>query len=402
MRRGNSVPRLAKGIWIANALVIVGMGSLFVLSRLGAPSSGADAASLPADEPLPTKHGAAPLHTGEAPSASTGALVTPSAAPTLRPPTTTRSRTATQTPTQVPTRGLFATDTRWPTLTRTATITPIAPCTPAIGASSTTHFGVVETPTRPQGRCRLLPTPTSTNQTVLGYSVAGRNIELFTFGTGEAGRLIVGGIHGGNEGNTVLLAYELIEYVAAHPEMIPKHITLYIVPNLNPDGYARGRTLDGRVNDNGVDLNRNWPWSWQADWERDGCWNYRPTTSGTWALSEPETRWLYRFILQYPEIDALISYHAAALGIFAGGVPDFRPSINLAKTLAGVSEYQYPPIDTGCEMHGDLTDWAATENIAGVDIELHNFRHIDWEENLAILKAFLQFRRGLPPPTEPP
>jgi predicted deacylase len=396
MTQDHSLPGLIKGIWIVNALVILGMGSAFALSRVDhGPES-------IAASPLPTASLAVtpvPNALAEVPQLTSHHIDT-------RSPTPTRARTlratGTPSPTDVPTRGPYATDTRWPTLTRTPTITPIATCTPARGAGGTVSFGVVETPTRPQGRCRLLPTPTPTNETVLGYSMAGRTIELFTFGNGETGRLIVGGIHGGNEGNTVLLAYELIEYVAAHPEMIPKHVTLYIVPNLNPDGYARGRTLDGRVNDNGVDLNRNWPWKWQADWDRGGCWNYLPTTSGTWALSEPETRWLYRFIINHPEVDALISYHAAALGIFAGGVPDFRPSINLSKTLAGVSEYQYPPVDTGCEMHGDLTDWAATQNIAAVDIELHNFRHIDWEENLAILKAFLQFRRGVPLPPEHP
>ena len=208
--------------------------------------------------------------------------------------------------------------------------------------------------------------------------MADRDIEMFRFGTGETGRLIIAGIHGGNEGNTVVLAYELVDYLSHHPELVPPDISLYIVPNFNPDGYARGRTLDGRVNDHGVDLNRNWPWNWKHDWPLAGCWDYRPTTSGDYALSEPETRWLYKFIVERPEIDALISYHAAALGIFAGGVPDYRPSINLAKTLAGVSEYQYPPINTHCTMTGDLTDWAATQHIAAVDIELHDFRYTDF------------------------
>jgi hypothetical protein len=44
-------------------------------------------------------------------------------------------------------------------------------------------------------------------------------------------------------------------------------------------------------------------------------------------------------------------------------------------------------------MTGDLTDWAATWFIAAVDIELHNFRYTDFEDNLAILKAFLKWRR---------
>jgi len=56
---------------------------------------------------------------------------------------------------------------------------------------------------------------------------------------------------------------------------------------------------------------------------------------------------------------ALISYHSAALGIFPGGKPDFPPSIRLAKAVSLVSDYPYPPINTGCDYTGNLTDWAA-------------------------------------------
>lgn len=232
------------------------------------------------------------------------------------------------------------------------------------------------------------------NPKVIGYSVAGRPIEVYRFGNGSTGRLIVAGIHGGNEWNTIKLANELIEYIQEHPEIIPENITLYILPNLNPDGEARAHGVDGRVNDNGVDLNRNWPYRWERDYDRSSCWHYRPTTAGDYAASEPETSALLVFIVSHPEIDALISYHAAALGIFAGGVPDYKPSIRLAKSMARVSTYQYPPIDVGCIYTGNLTDWASsTREIAAVDIELHNFRHTDFDENLKILNVLLKFKK---------
>jgi len=232
------------------------------------------------------------------------------------------------------------------------------------------------------------------NPVVIGYSVAGKAIEVHRFGNGPTARMIVGGIHGGNEGNTIKLANELIDYVTEHPEIIPENITLYILPNLNPDGLARARGVDGRVNDNGVDLNRNWPYRWERDYDRTSCWHYRPTTAGDYAASEPETSALLVFIVSHPEIDALVSYHAAALGIFAGGVPDYKPSIRLAKSLAKVSTYPYPPKDVGCIYTGNLTDWASsTREIAAVDIELHNFRHTDFDENLKILNVFLKFKK---------
>ena len=236
------------------------------------------------------------------------------------------------------------------------------------------------------------PTPNS-NKTIIGYSVAGRPLEVYQFGNGPTARLIVAGIHGGNEWNTIKLANELMEYVEDHPEIIPKEITLYILPSLNPDGDARIHGVDGRVNDNGVDLNRNWPYRWEKNFVRSNCWDYRKTTAGPYPASEPETAALLVFIVSHPEIDALISYHAAALGIFAGGVPEYKPSVLLAESIAKVSTYQYPPIDIGCKYTGNLTDWAANnQEIAAVDIELHNFKFTDFYENSKILKVFLNFK----------
>ncbi|HKY54732.1 MAG TPA: M14 family zinc carboxypeptidase, partial [Anaerolineales bacterium] len=180
--------------------------------------------------------------------------------------------------------------------------------------------------------------------TIIGFSAAGRPIEVYTFGAGEKEYLIVAGIHGGYEWNTIALANELITHINEHPEVIPTDATLYIIRNLNPDGEARAHGLDGRVNHNGVDLNRNFPSdNWTADWDRDGCWIYRPTTGGLYAGSEPETRTVMSFIKAH-KIEALISYHSAALGIFPGGVPWEEPSKQLAKALSKVTRYPYPPV----------------------------------------------------------
>jgi Zinc carboxypeptidase len=280
-------------------------------------------------------------------------------------------------------------------VTATATMSAQPSFTPEIEL-----FGSIDTPVFPAFKnastSTATPEPTDDgkNPKVIGYSVAGRPLEIYRFGNGPTGRLIVAGIHGGNEYNTINLANELIAYVESHPETIPENITLFILPNLNPDGEARKHGVDGRVNDNGVDLNRNWPYRWEKDYDRSNCWHYRPTTAGEYAGSEPETAALINFIESHPEIDALISYHAAALGIFAGGVPDYQPSIRLAKSFAKVSDYQYPPKDIGCVYTGNFTDWASSvREIAAVDIELHNFRYTDLDANLKILKVFLKFKK---------
>ena len=228
---------------------------------------------------------------------------------------------------------------------------------------------------------------------VIGFSVSGRPVEAYTFGTGSKQYLVVAGIHGGYEGNTIALANELIKYIIDNPDVIPANATLYIIRDMNPDAEARSNDVDGRVNNNGVDLNRNFPSSnWVADWNRDGCWVYRPTTGGTYGGSEPETRTVMGFIGGH-HILGMISYHSAALGIFPGGVPWEEPSKRLAGKLAKVTRYPYPPTDTGCIYTGTLADWAVENGVgAAVDMELRDHKHTDFEENLQALKVLMNFQ----------
>ncbi|MFZ5856969.1 MAG: M14 family metallopeptidase [Chloroflexota bacterium] len=242
----------------------------------------------------------------------------------------------------------------------------------------------------------VTPTPfllaSGRRATIIGLSVSGRPIEVFTFGQGERQRMIVAGIHGGYEWNTIALADELITYLDAHPEEIPSDLTLFILRNLNPDGDARGHDRNGRANDRGVDLNRNFPVNWQADWPRDGCWKDPPVTGGESPASESETRALVKFIETH-QIDALISYHSAALGVFPGGTPWEEDSIRLAKEIAKLTTYPYPPLDTGCLYTGTLADFAVGQGAAAVDLELSNHRDTDFEMNLKILLMFMNWER---------
>lgn len=228
-------------------------------------------------------------------------------------------------------------------------------------------------------------------RTVIGYSVSGRPIEVYTFGSGEKERMIVAGIHGGYEWNTIALADELITYIYENPKVIPRDVTLYILRNLNPDGDARDHGVDGRVNDHGVDLNRNFPANWAATWNRDGCWRYAPTTGGTGPGSEPETRALMYF-LQTHNVEALISYHSAALGVFPGGEPWEKKSIEFAKALAKVTKYPFPPIDTGCIYTGTLADYAVELGAVAVDMELSTHRYTDFKQNVKALEVLLNWK----------
>lgn len=214
---------------------------------------------------------------------------------------------------------------------------------------------------------------------------------VHSFGSGPHERMIVAGIHGGYEWNTIALADQLIAHLRSHPDVIPPDTTLHILRSLNPDGEARGQDIYARANENNVDLNRNWPSGWLEDWPPEGCWNaLLPLSGGTHAGSEPETRALLTY-LENHSVEALINYHSAALGIFPGGQPPDPASLDFAEAIARVSDYPYPPIDTGCQYSGQLIDWASDHGIAAVDIELRTHTDTDFALNLPILDVLLSW-----------
>jgi hypothetical protein len=139
-------------------------------------------------------------------------------------------------------------------------------------------------------------------------------------------------------------------------------------------------------------LNRNFPTNWAETWERDGCWDYTPTTGGTGPGSEPETRALMNF-LQTRKVEVLISYHSAALGVFPGGEPWEKNSIEIAKALADVTDYAFPPIDTGCTFTGTLADYAVELGAVSVDMELATHKYTDFKQNVKALDVLLNWNR---------
>jgi protein MpaA len=107
----------------------------------------------------------------------------------------------------------------------------------------------------------------------LGRSERGRPIDAVRAGDPHAMRvLVVGCIHGTECAGTA---------VARALDHVDAHIDLWIIPNLNPDGYARSTRQNGR----GVDLNANWSSQWHGGgrpWDV-----YYP---GPYPFSERETR----------------------------------------------------------------------------------------------------------------
>ncbi|MFZ1398009.1 MAG: protein kinase, partial [Candidatus Promineifilaceae bacterium] len=137
-----------------------------------------------------------------------------------------------------------------PTLTPTASATPTSTATPTPTSSST--------PTR-----EIDPDSLGPEIIVLGPSAGGRDIEVVRFGNGPEVLLMVGGIHYGYAPNTVVVAQLLIDYFEDNLLEVPQELTLYIIPNLSPDARVDPGKVTGRLNGNGVDLNRNWDCRWE-------------------------------------------------------------------------------------------------------------------------------------------
>ncbi|MFD2550930.1 M14 metallopeptidase family protein [Bizionia sediminis] len=85
----------------------------------------------------------------------------------------------------------------------------------------------------------------------MGTSVKGRPIYSVKVGSGAQRILVWSQMHG-NESTTTKALFDFFKYAKAHPTIL-HHLTLYIIPILNPDGAAAYR----RTNANEVDLNRD-------------------------------------------------------------------------------------------------------------------------------------------------
>jgi predicted deacylase len=228
-----------------------------------------------------------------------------------------------------------------------------------------------------------------------GTSFGGRPLLAYRFGVGPSVRIIIGGIHGGYEWNTVTLVSETLEYLQENPARVPEGITLYVVPCANPDGYAAGTDREhGRVNGNNVDLNRNWDYQWQPT----ATHGTRPVSGGAFPFSEPETAALRDLILEQ-DVEAAIFYHSALTRVFYGAEWDRSATYELAVMVSEATGYPVAAGVPGQYTTGDAIDWMSAQGLAGIEVELVNHHGIEWERNLRGLLAFLSWT--VPPaPTE--
>lgn len=224
----------------------------------------------------------------------------------------------------------------------------------------------------------------------IGRSVQDRPIEVYRFGIGPHERLIVAGIHGGSEAVTIALADQLIKHLKENPKLVSPQVSLFILRSLNPDGEALYDKPQARYNAHGVDLNRNFPVNWKSAWGGQSCNPLDVNTAGAEPASEPETRAFMKFLTSR-KIEMLIHYHSGGKGLLPGGSPADPESVELARRIAAISPYPYPPPAAGCEYTGTLVDWAVSQGAAAVDLELSSKTEMDLTVNLQLLELLLNW-----------
>ena len=180
-----------------------------------------------------------------------------------------------------------ATTTSSSTSTSTTTSTSSSTTTSTSSTTTTTSTSTVAV----QATVGLLDL--SADRIELGVSAGGRPIVAEQSGTPGGRRVLVIGVIHGDEDAGMAIVDEL------RAEPVPDGVELWIVESMNPDG----QTNQVRSNDNGVDLNRNFPYKWGPIGVPGDS-----QFAGTGPASEPETQAMVNFMTQL-QPDITIWYH---------------------------------------------------------------------------------------------
>lgn len=238
----------------------------------------------------------------------------------------------------------------------------------------------------------------------IGASVQGRTLKAYTYGDGEKHLVFVGGVHGGYEWNSVLLAYQFMDYLGQPQNAIPADVRVTVIPSANPDGvYAvvgvEGRftaadvptgeaaTVVGRFNARGVDLNRNF----DCKWKPESMWRGSTVNGGSAAFSEPESRAIRDFVLKN-DPDAVIFWHSQSNAVYASECEaGILPStLNIMHAYSRAAGYKAVEAFDAYEITGDAEGWLASIGIPAITVELQTHETIEWERNLAGIKAMFE------------
>ncbi|ORY44403.1 hypothetical protein BCR33DRAFT_679463 [Rhizoclosmatium globosum] len=191
-----------------------------------------------------------------------------------------------------------------------------------------------------------------------GKTYQGRDVNVFSVGTGPYGVLLHGGIHARewvSPSTVTYIASQLVNY----PGLL-SNFTFYIMPVVNPDGYAYTRDPNGDryhrknmqpnngTNCIGTDVNRNFGFHWgEAGASNDPCSEQYFGTSG---FSSPESKIIADFVKSKPNMVGYIDFHSySELFMFANGYS----CTNKAKDYAVLLKGSQLAVDAIKAVHGE-------------------------------------------------
>lgn len=251
-----------------------------------------------------------------------------------------------------------------------------------------------------------IPTPVElpfSRTETIGTSVEGRTITATSYGYGSTSVLFIGGIHGGYEWNSVLLAYTFMDYLETHHEFVPESLTITVIPNINPDGVFKvigkegrfaqsdvpqneGPVGTGRLNAHDVDLNRNF----DCKWAPTSNWRSTIVSAGTAAFSEPEAAALRDYVAAHPPT-AAIFWHSQANAVYGSECHEgiLPTTLAVMQAYAKAAGYTAVPAFTAYPITGDAEGWLASIGIPAITVELATHATVEWERNLKGITALL-------------
>lgn len=232
----------------------------------------------------------------------------------------------------------------------------------------------------------------------LGKSVEGRDIDAYRLGHGNKQILFVGGLHGNEIGSIKAMRGFL---KAGLPLEFLEEVTVWVVPCLNPDGYAQAQRHPdywhggriGRFNANGVDLNRNFPtksFQSHSEWTHGKAYQDRTEVyAGPHGGSEPETQALVQFI-QAQKILLLAMFHTA--GADVTGNNDERGH-TLARAYAKAADYRFFTEQEWRVLGhtGSAKEWCQENGVTFLEIEGSTRWGSDWERHKKGIGVILNF-----------
>lgn len=223
-------------------------------------------------------------------------------------------------------------------------------------------------------------------QVVFGHSVLGQPLVAHLFGTGASHLVFVGGLHSGSAPASVQVADQAIAYFSANVASLPAGVTMHIIPNANPDSPTAIAQVAGRVNANGVDLNRNW----DCNWTSDAVWANKPVGGGEAPFSEPEVQALRDYILPLRP-KTVVFWEAWSLEgqVTPGGCNTVvLVSEILARRYGDATGYTVAPF-IARDVTGDATNWLDAQGIPAIVVQLPGYNEADWENSLKAINALM-------------